>query len=584
MRLGARKFVRLRRYTVSKLRHVLLLSDLFLGLSIIGFCGLFVSGTACAAQNENPVLRVKVDLQPIDVQVKDTQGNDVPGLSARDFTLLENGRPQKIAFFGVGNDPVTLTVLVDSSSSVDPNNRLGSAEEIAGQFLHTARPGDEISAMDFTDQMGQFRQITREELAAPSGMALSSAPSSGSALYDAIADTLCHLRTSHNLRQAIVVITDGIDQHSRITLEQLIGLVRSSRAQLFMIGLGSRPELDLQGHFEPKLTLVSGHDIDNPVIVFERLMKESDAESFIPNSERNLQEALKAVSDTLQAQYTLAYYPQNASQTLRRIEVKVDRPNVRVIARSFVGSDQEAAEPVHFEAGTCTVSPRFHPYPYELKLTRGRGGLLYREDFSDPKSGWPNHENSRYVADGYQIFNPVPKVRATNPTANINSMIGEAISIDVQQNTVAAYGPWWNDFRASATVNATRLGSNGADAQWPYEANPAAGLVFRLNQNGYYAMLLMVSPGTKQLSVKLVKREFQANSETDIVPWTQAVGQGSDSGTKLSVESVGNQITLFVDDQQVKQIRDDGFDQGYVGFVVSGPARALFRNLTVEQR
>jgi Mg-chelatase subunit ChlD len=127
--------------------------------------------------------------------------------------------------------------LLDSSDSMNPNGRPGSAQEVAAQFMRTARSGDEISAMDFTDQMGPFQRLTREELLNPSGIPLSPPPSGGSALYDAVASALCHLRASKNPRQAVIVVTDGVDEYSRITLEQLMGLVRSSRAQLFMIGL-----------------------------------------------------------------------------------------------------------------------------------------------------------------------------------------------------------------------------------------------------------------------------------------------------------------------------------------------------------
>ncbi len=556
------------------------------GLAAVFSSCFFIFNTTAAAQSEKPVLRVKVDLQPIDVEVKDAQGNNVSGLSAGDFTLLENGKPQKIAFFGVGNDPVSLSVLVDSSSSMNPNDRLGSAQAIAAQFMRTARPGDEISAMDFTDQMGPFLRLSRDQILNPSAATLASAPSGGSALYDAIATALCHLQASKNLRQAVVVITDGIDQHSRITLEQLIGLVRSSRAQLFMIGLESRPELDFEGHVEPKLTLVSGRDIDNPVIVFDRLMKESGAESFIPNSERSLKDALKAVSDTLQAQYTLAYYPEGTSKKVRRIAVKVKRKGVRVMARGFVGSDQETGDSVHFEKGTCSVSPELHPYPYESELTHGHGGLVYKEDFSNPLSGWPNRENSRYISGGYELSNPKPKLRSPSLPMKTGSMAGEAMPIELQENAIAAYGPWWSDFRASVTVNAAIPAPSDAEVQAPYENQPAVGLAFRLNQQGYYALLLTGSRGTKESAVKLVKREFQNSAETEILPWTRISTQASASGmgTELSVEAVGDQFTLFVNGQKVKQLKDDSYYQGYVGFTVAGPTRAVFQDLVVEQK
>jgi len=72
-------------------------------------------------------------------------------------------------------------------------------------------------------------------------------------------------RSSSSRIQAVIVITDGVDEHSR--LDQLIDLVRSQRAQLFLIGLPSRPEFRFFDHFEPKVAPVTGHDIDNPDVV-----------------------------------------------------------------------------------------------------------------------------------------------------------------------------------------------------------------------------------------------------------------------------------------------------------------------------
>jgi Ca-activated chloride channel homolog len=354
-----------------------------------------------AGQSQQSPIRVEVDLQSLPVQVKDSHGHNVPALSATDFTILEDGKPQKIAFFDAGNDPASLVILVDSSATVSANGRLGSAQSIAGLFMRIARPKDEVFLMEFTDQIGPFQRLTSEQLVNPPSVTPTPAAKGGSALYDAIASTICQLRASKNLLQAIVVITDGVDQNSRISLEQLIGLLRSSHAELFMIGLNTRSKFNFRGHTEPRLTLVSGHDIDNLAVVFDRLTKESGVQSSLPNTAHGLDEALREVSDTLRAQYTLSYYPEQSSKILRRIEVRVDRPGVHVFARRFISSGSDFSEVVHFEEGTCNVSPKSHPYPYESKLSPN--GMIYHEDFIDPRSGWPNHETSHYVSGGYEL-------------------------------------------------------------------------------------------------------------------------------------------------------------------------------------
>ncbi len=499
------------------------------------------------------------------------------GLLAQDFTVFENGQRQKIAFFDAGGGPVSIAVLLDSSSSMYSGDRLGSPEAIAVQFMRTARPGDEISAMDFSDEVGPFQRLTSEELRNPSSVTLAPAPSRGSAVYDAVATALCHLRTSKNLRQAVIVVTDGVDEYSRITLEQLIGLVRSSRAQLFMIGLQSKPGFNSHHRVESRLTVISGQDIDNPIVVFDRLMKESGAESFIPKSDRGLGEALGAVSKMLQSEYTLAYYPQKSESKLRRVEVKVNRHGAHVLARHFVDSLQDAAQLVHFDEATCTVSPQFHPYPYEANLTHDSGAMTYRENFSNPHSGWPIHEDSHYVSGGYELSSPeagfgdvygAMRSSGIDATALPNiSSTGASTLTALREYVVAAYGPWWINFRASVNVNA--------------DVDSAAGLVFRMNELGYYALL--VSNTGQNVSAELLSVEGDGHSQRIIVPWF-TVAPTRLSETEISVEAIGNQISIFVEGQKVKTLQDDTYAQGLIGFVISGHSRAVFRNLVVEQR
>jgi Ca-activated chloride channel family protein len=535
---------------------------------------LFLFAPFATAQSQPPPLRVETNLQPIDVQVKDAKGSDIRDLSAKDFTVLENGAPQNVPFFDTGNGPVTVAILVDSSNSMNSNGRLGSAAAVAAQFMSTARPGDEIWGMDFSDQMGPLQRLTSEQLRNPSAVMLTPAPSNGAALYDATATALCHLSASKNLRQAVIVITDGIDQHSRLNLDQLIGLVRSSRAQLFMIGLQSLPEFGFQGHPEAKLTLITGHDIDNPIVVFGDLMKESGAESFIPKSHGDLSDALKAVSNVLQSEYMLAYYTQRTDGKPRKIEVKVDRHGARVMARQFVDPEADASRLVHFDESSCTVSPKFHPYPYEAVVAHGPSGIIYREDFSDRHTGWPEHRDSHYISTGYELSNV--------PDRN-----------EVTRNVIAAYGPWWSDFRASVALKifpAPQVADSArsSPSQLLYPGAPAAGLVFRMTSRGYYALLLSGILKNKHLSVELVRRDFLPGedrdyTETQIVPWATA-GPPEPSGTNLSVEDTGDQISIFADGQEIKTVRDPTYDQGFVGLIISGAGHVTFKNLAVEER
>ena len=520
------------------------------------------------AQSETPVFKVDTNLQSIAVQVTDKQGNHVRGLTASDFTLLESGRPRKIAFFEAESEPISLAILIDSSRSMDFGGKIDRARDLLASLIRGNRPEDEIFLIPFSDEIGPFQQLTPEQRLGPPIIAPFG--NRGSALYDALASTLCHMRTAKNIRRAVVVITDGVDQHSRLKLEQLIGLVRSSSPQVFMAGLYNKPEYEIYRQRQKAVTLVGLREIDNPVLVFERLAKESGAESFFPSSEQDFKKALDRISALLKAEYTLAYYPQRTDK-VRRIEVKVKRSGVKISARHSVGSGS-AMEAVHFAATGCAVSPQEHPYPWESRVTSNSSSFrVYHEDFSDPRSGWPNHHDratsAHYIAGGYEVS------RRLMPGHALDTPV-EGVIADLADTVVAAYGPWWDNFRASAQVEALWGPPNDV------------GLVLDVNESGYYALLL-TPPVDGRVAFEFVKGGWDG-TRAEIIPRTPIAELERFGKHKLSVECNRGQITLAVDDRQVGSIQDTTFEYGLVGLGVFGKCgasrecRVIVRDLLVQ--
>ncbi len=558
----------------------------------MAFTRSFLAFIAClTALGQTPIFRADATLQSIAVQVTDRQGNSIQGLTAADFTLLEDGKPQKISFFGAENQPVSLAVLIDSSASMNSGGKLARARVLLGPLIRGNRPDDEIFLMPFTERVEAFEQLTSDQRLNPPAM--KPLLSGGTALYDAIASALCHMRTAENVRQAVVVVTDGADQHSRLTLDQLIQLARASNPQIFMVGFFEKSESAAFREREPKITLVGEHEIDNPLVVFERLSKESGAESFFPSSERDLKQALDRISAVLEGQYTLAYYPRDVN-CFRRIEVRVKRGGIRVVARRDVGSETPDL-PVHFAASSCEVSAKEHPYPFELRVSRNSSGALtYREDYSDPRTGWPNHREVipnlsarsagpyryqpglRYVADGYEI----------SRTARSNMFLtGPVTAGPVAAGTVVTYGPSWSDFRASVLVEAdfTRIDKDTFNAA-------AAGLVFHMSGSAYQALLLTGTVDPKHqryISFKLVKKTFANDPDSDLVPWTRIIPIDSPSeqkrARKISIDHRRGEIVALVDDQVVARVRDPMFSYGEIGLALFGNGRVVFHDLLVEE-
>lgn len=158
---------------------------------------LLACGAPGVAQAQEAVFHADTNLQSIGVQVTDRQQRDMRGLTASDFTILEDGRPQRIAFFGSEEDPITLAVLLDTSPSMESGQKLARARALLAPLIRGNLPEDEIFLVPFTDRIGTFQQLSAEQRVNPPAVRRSSF-TGGTSLYDALASALCHLRSAKN--------------------------------------------------------------------------------------------------------------------------------------------------------------------------------------------------------------------------------------------------------------------------------------------------------------------------------------------------------------------------------------------------
>jgi Ca-activated chloride channel family protein len=545
---------------------------------IAGVALAVLGASAARAQADAGVFVANTNLQSLAVRVTDKQGRDAQGLKASDFTVLEDGHVQKIAFFAAENQPISVAVLLDTSFSMKAARKLDRAQALLSRLLRADFPSDEMYFTPFTNLVGPFRQLTPAERAQQAKLPELTVPSAseGTALYDALATTLCNMRSAHNARQAVIVITDGADQHSRLRLDQLISLAEASRPQIFMIGFFDPDEYARYKDSGKTVTLVNGQALDNPLTAFERMAKESGAEAFFPSSDQDLSRVLDHILSVLQAEYTLAYYPESV-QKLRLIRVKVNHGGLNVTARRAVGSAEAGEEPVHFAANSCAVSPAEHPYPWAPHVTASSLAhrSVYRDDFADARSGWPDHPGSRYAGGGYEI-NPDAEAKSA-PVVPVGQ--GRYLS-SIQRGAVgmiAAYGPAFENFRASVAVS----------GRW---TEGGGGLVFRLNEAGTYLLLLSATGSTPHMQFKLVRRGWN-QIETPIIPWTEVSrntggsnGSSSIASSTITVECEGAQITVLIDGKQVASTSDASFSIGQVGMAVFGHGRGAFHDFKVEEQ
>jgi Ca-activated chloride channel homolog len=527
--------------------------------------------------NATPTFHTEVDLLPLAVRVTDHKDNEIHGLTADQFSLFENGVPQKISFFEAEDEPVSLGILLDVSGSMDDNGKLDHAKDALSHMVAMARPSDELFYLRFHRQVDRVVDFTTDRQRISSAIAHANATQDGTSLYDAVAEALCYMRKARYHKQALLVVTDGADQNSHRSLEDLIPLVQASDAQVFIITIFSPRENDIyRTAHESKVALVTNQEVDNPIVAFRRLAEESGAEASFLTSPEKLQEAVDSVAHQLRTQYTLAYYPSSPGSGFRRIEVKVAGPGTRVrTRRGFATLPSGAAA----QSSADCDHPVLKAYPYESKVTIDRGLTVYRDDFQNQATGWPSkkqfhYENGAYVINGARQGHAGDNVSNPSPFSFTGSAT-DAGSSGQAQGILVANGPQFSDFQASVRVELKPAGGGAPTSE-------AAGLVFRLNDLGYYAVV--VHPGAREISFKLIKKFHQQDGPRDLLPWkTVSLRDGAETNVTVAVRCKGATLSILIDGVPEAKVEDQAFDDGVVGMILYGSGRASFRDLQAEE-
>src|SRR5215467_1425443 len=200
--------------------------------SVVLLAVLFAVSLVYAAQKS---LKVDVDLVMINVAVTDADNRPVTDLKIDNFQLFEDKVEQKVRYFSSEAAPVSLGIIFDISHSME--KKLSFARDAAVKFLETGTPEDEYFLVEFSSRAqiaeGFTSDITRLR------DKLSLVPAQGNtALYDAVYLGLAQLKKGQNPKKALLLITDGEDNHSRYSRSDIREFVREADAQIYVIDLG----------------------------------------------------------------------------------------------------------------------------------------------------------------------------------------------------------------------------------------------------------------------------------------------------------------------------------------------------------
>ena len=265
-------------------------------------------------------LTVSVDLVGVLATVTTTEGALVSGLKSTDFHLYENGQLQEIAVFSKEADqPLRLCLLFDSSASIA--SALKTQQDAAIEFLQSIfRPRiDRVSIFQFSEEVQQLHKFgSRLE---PLNRAIRSIkPGGGTSLYDAVSLASESLSTQSG-RRVIVVVSDGEDTTSEVSLHECLRTTQNSEAVLYALVV------------QPIKGEVGRNLAGEHTMIF--LANRTGGRFFKVSSAESLRASYANISDELRTQYYLGYYPREKPDNgeFRKIEIRVSDPNYIVRAR-----------------------------------------------------------------------------------------------------------------------------------------------------------------------------------------------------------------------------------------------------------
>ena len=250
----------------------------------------------------------------VEASVFGKDGKSISGLQNRDFTLFEDDVPQSLDL--VRSDVVdsTYTLLVDASQSM--SRRLDFVQRASERLLVHLRRTDRVIVAPFSKSVGSITGPTDDRTTVRDAIG-AIRTNGGTAILDVLTD-LPRLLEGATGRQAVVLVTDGYDEHSKKSLEDALRAVKSAQATLFVVGIGGVAGISIKG---------------------ERLLRsiaeQTGGRAFFPSRDEELPSVHQMIASDIQSRYLLAYTPTNPriDGAWRKIVVKTDDADRTVRAR-----------------------------------------------------------------------------------------------------------------------------------------------------------------------------------------------------------------------------------------------------------
>ncbi len=275
-------------------------------------------------QIEDDKTRILVDVTRVNIlfTVTDKTGRFVTDLGKDDFEVVENKRQQKVMEFTAETDlPLRMGILVDTSNSI--RDRFRFIQEAAIEFINSVlRPKQDKALVVSFDTSTELVSDLADD---PDKLAQSIRdlrPGGGTSLYDAIyfacRDKLAQERPRHKFRRAMVILSDGDDNQSRVTRDQALEMAQKADVVIYTIS-----------------TNITRTETDGDKVL-KYLAAETGGQAFFPFKVEDLSQSFENIANELRHQYNLFYRPEpmKTDGTYQTVSVKVrNRKDLVVRAR-----------------------------------------------------------------------------------------------------------------------------------------------------------------------------------------------------------------------------------------------------------
>ena len=275
-----------------------------------------------------PTFKSDVSTVNVDVAVLDKNGRFIPNIPKGNFRVIEDGVPQNIGGFNMGEAPMTVCMVIEFSNLYQQYWSQGWLETLQASygFLETLKPEDYVAVVAYdlrSEILSDFSTDKRKAYEAMQRLRI--AAFSESNLYDALTDTADRMSTIEG-RKAIVVIASGIDTFSKLTFDKTRKSLQQSGVPIYAIGImqALREWMDARGGMGA-IQRLDFLQADNQMRTFAR---ETGGQSYFPRFFGEFPNIYRAIHEALRSQYSITYASSNQAKDgkFRKIAVQLVNP------------------------------------------------------------------------------------------------------------------------------------------------------------------------------------------------------------------------------------------------------------------